>query len=38
VESIFLGKLDLSLKKSKSVQLWKDDERISFDLKFIHEE
>lgn len=34
-----MGRVELHFKKSKVIHIWKDDERMTFDTKFIiHEE
>lgn len=30
-----MSRLELSLKKNRVVHLWKDDEKISLDIKFV---
>ena len=35
IDSIFLGRLELQFKKNRSLLVWKDDEKVSGNLKLL---
>lgn len=38
MEGVFLGRVELSLKKNRVVHAWKDDEKLTLDVKLVASE